>query len=126
MEAEAHEEQDSDFDYVESASSSELWSSDEDKDGEKLEAVFGAVFNTSSQSKVFLEPAERQSPPFLDKDFAEHEELVSSLYTHVCFLFAMFLSLHSQIFLDDGSVASNPTSTCSSSKGCGTESQEED
>lgn len=52
MEAEAHEEQDSDFDYVESASSSELWSSDEDKDGEKLEAVFGAVFNTSSQSSV--------------------------------------------------------------------------
>lgn len=90
-EAEVHKERDSDFDYVESASSSELWSSDEGEDGEKLEAVLGAVFSTSSPSKAFLEPAERQSLLFLDKDL---EELESG---SLCFVFAMFLPLRSYL-----------------------------
>jgi len=55
------EERNSDFDYVESANSSELGSSDKDRDAEKLEAIFGAVFNTLFSANSVPQPAERQS-----------------------------------------------------------------
>ena len=41
----------SDFDYVETASSSEVWTSDKAEDAENLEAVFGAPLCTGSYSK---------------------------------------------------------------------------
>ena len=61
------EERNSDFDYV-SANSSELGSSDKDGDAEKLEAIFGAVFNTLFSANSVLQPAERQSLLLFNKD----------------------------------------------------------
>ena len=63
----AQEERNSNFDYVESASSSELGSSDEDTDAENLEAVFGGVSNSSFPAKPDLRPAERPSLLLFDK-----------------------------------------------------------
>lgn len=61
----AQEERNSDFNCVESTSSSELGSSDKDRDAENLEA---AIFNSSFSAKPDLRPAERQSLLLFNKD----------------------------------------------------------
>ena len=66
----AQEERNSDFNYVESAISSELGSPDEDKDAENLEA---AIFNSSFPAKPDLRQAERQSLLPFDKDLEEED-----------------------------------------------------
>ena len=63
----------SDFDYIESTSGSEAGSSEADEDAEKLETIFGALYNTLP-SKPQLQPVERQSLLLLE------EELESGRY----------------------------------------------
>ena len=77
-ETEGGVEAESDFDYIESESSSELLTSDEAEDAENLEAVFGALLCAGSPSKPRIPPAERESLLRLDKDLLEEEDLESS------------------------------------------------
>ena len=78
METEGHGEPESDFEYVESTSSSEFLTSDEAEDVETLEAVFGAIISSASPSKCGLPPVECESLLLFGKDLAEQEEDVES------------------------------------------------
>ena len=61
------DESNSDFHYIESTSDSEAGSSEADEDAEKLETIFGALYNTS-HSKPQLQPVERQSLLLLEEE----------------------------------------------------------
>lgn len=64
----------SDFDYVESTSSSEFLSSDDEEDAAALEAIYGAALHGASPTKSGPSPVERQSLLLLDKDLLKLEE----------------------------------------------------
>ena len=120
----ADKECESDYDYVESASSSEYLSSDAAEDAENFEAVVGATFSGGSPSKSRPPPVERESLLLFDSDLIEEEQDLESSesgkFIHYTLLF-LVMTLH--LCVDDDSSVTASVSTCSGSK-CGTESQE--